>query len=273
MENKNEVIVKDNEQMDILAIAGKELSDFGGFEDLDASTMSIPFIRVAQANSPELSKQDTKYIKGLETGYIFNTVTKEVFGESLLFTPIKFEHVRMEWKQDRGGYVGVHRVEDAMKIAVDALDASGRLNYLDWHTPEGNILSDTYNYYIVIYDKEEKVKPQLVILSLSATMLKEGRKMNTSMANMRLPNGQPVAPRFQMWKAISTFNKNDSGSWYTLAFNFHGFIKKASFSVVEEQNKFCSKLDSSAIKFENSSDATKEDESKGDGSFKKDERF
>ena len=41
--------------------------------------MQIPFIRILQALSPQLNKQDSLYIKGAEQGDIFNTVNQEIY--------------------------------------------------------------------------------------------------------------------------------------------------------------------------------------------------
>jgi len=50
-----------------------------GLENFTTDDMQIPFIRILQALSPQLNKQDSMYIKGAEQGDIFNTVTQEVY--------------------------------------------------------------------------------------------------------------------------------------------------------------------------------------------------
>ena len=43
----------------------------------DSSELQIPFIRLIQAMSPQLSKKKAEYIEGASQGDAFNTVTKE----------------------------------------------------------------------------------------------------------------------------------------------------------------------------------------------------
>ena len=59
-----------------------------GLENITTDDMQIPFIRIIQALSPQLQKDDPLYIKGAEQGDIFNTVSQEVLNKmkvSLLF--------------------------------------------------------------------------------------------------------------------------------------------------------------------------------------------
>ncbi len=50
-----------------------------GLENITTEDMQIPFIRIIQALSPQLQKDDPLYIKGAEQGDIFNTVTQEMY--------------------------------------------------------------------------------------------------------------------------------------------------------------------------------------------------
>ena len=46
-----------------------------GMETIGAEDMQIPFLRILQPLSPQLIKNDPKFIKGASAGDIFNTVT------------------------------------------------------------------------------------------------------------------------------------------------------------------------------------------------------
>ena len=48
-----------------------------GMETIGADDMQIPFLRILQPLSPQLIKNDPKFIKGASAGDIFNTVTGE----------------------------------------------------------------------------------------------------------------------------------------------------------------------------------------------------
>ena len=49
----------------------------GAGAEFSSDEMQMPFIRIAQAMSPEIKKSDAKYIKDCGQGDIFNNLTKE----------------------------------------------------------------------------------------------------------------------------------------------------------------------------------------------------
>ena len=53
---------------DIFATAGEGV-------DYDTSELQIPFVRVIQALSPQVKKNDPAFIKNASAGDVFNTVT------------------------------------------------------------------------------------------------------------------------------------------------------------------------------------------------------
>src|SRR4051812_10928480 len=71
---------------------------------------ALPFLAIAQSNSPQLKKQQPdKYIEGLEAGDIFNTATRQFWrsNEGIAVVPVWFEKSWVEWvlRDDGGGYV------------------------------------------------------------------------------------------------------------------------------------------------------------------------
>ena len=119
-----------------------------GFEDMDSSTMAVPFIKVLNQMSPELDTDSTQYMKGATQGDIVNTISKKNYGKSLVATCVKFEHIVIEWQPNRGGFAGYHTPVEAEKITFD------RSVFGQHKTKEGNVLSDTYMYYWVVQGHE-----------------------------------------------------------------------------------------------------------------------
>ena len=80
-----------------------------GLENITTEDMQIPFIRIIQALSPQLQKDDSLYIKGAEQGDSFNTVTQEVYkqDEGILVVPAFFEKKCLEFamRSSGGGFV------------------------------------------------------------------------------------------------------------------------------------------------------------------------
>ena len=80
-----------------------------GLENITTEDMQIPFIRIIQALSPQLQKDDPLYIKGAEQGDIFNTVTHQVWKaeEGIVVVPCYFEQKLLEFvpRSQGGGFV------------------------------------------------------------------------------------------------------------------------------------------------------------------------
>ena len=72
----NEVANKKNAELstDVMDLINESTGEGTVF---DSSELQIPFIRLIQAMSPQLSKKKTEYIEGASQGDAFNTVTKE----------------------------------------------------------------------------------------------------------------------------------------------------------------------------------------------------
>lgn len=72
-----------------------------GFENMDQGDMAKPRLALCQSQTPQRLKEDPKYIKGLEEGQFFNTITGQIYGEVVKFTPLMFFKYRLRFgKQD-----------------------------------------------------------------------------------------------------------------------------------------------------------------------------
>ena len=60
-----------------------------GFENVGAQEMAIPFLKIASSQTPEVKKSNAKFVEGLEQGHVFNSVTKEFYGD-ILVVPCAF---------------------------------------------------------------------------------------------------------------------------------------------------------------------------------------
>lgn len=62
-------------------------------EEFSGSDLEFPQVRVAQTGSPQLNKEKEEYIEKLSVGELFNSLTGEIYGKTVDFTPIVF------WKE------------------------------------------------------------------------------------------------------------------------------------------------------------------------------
>ena len=132
-----------------------------GFEDMDSSTMSIPFLKLLQSTSPECKKSNEKYVEGAKPGMFINSVTKELYDECVVMV-MAFEHNYCEWTPNRGPLVARHPKEAFSQICINPKEF-GR-----YMTGNGNDLVETYTYYLLIEGAESEGP---VCLSLTKTVI------------------------------------------------------------------------------------------------------
>lgn len=141
---------------------------FRGSEEVTAKDIILPRIDVLQALSPQIKKSDSAYIEGAEQGCIFNTVSQELYGDSILFVPVKFTREFIVW-QDRkagGGFRGSFpTAEEAerMRIAMD--------------NPDGHEVVETHVHFILLVHDDGRLEE--AVLSLAKSKRKVSRKLNS----------------------------------------------------------------------------------------------
>lgn len=206
----------------------------GGFEEADANSYAIPFLTVLQSGSPQCKKSDGAYIKGASEGMLFNSVSQEIFdGDTgLIILPCHFTHTFNEWKprDSGGGLVAQHSVTDGEELLRDCHKGPKGEDLL----PNGNVLNDTRNHYILIVKEDGTYEP--AFFPLGSTQIKKSKRWMTLMQNIRLKNGH-VAPMFsQLYKLTTVPESNDKGSWFGVKIEHIGPV--ADIKIYEAAKQF-----------------------------------
>lgn len=82
----------------------EQLGNQAGMENVDNDDLLLPRLGLAQSLSPQLRKTDPSYIPDLKVGQLFNTVTKEIYGDELEIIPLFFFKNRIKFNPiDEGG--------------------------------------------------------------------------------------------------------------------------------------------------------------------------
>lgn len=208
--------------------------DTAGYEGLDMSTAAIPFIRILQTLSPQLKKNKPEFINGSEEGDIVNSITGKIYEKPLRVVIGKFEHLFIEWKPNRGGFVQAHSpklIDQDPKYAM--VEENGRMKLKD--TSNGNDIVETYIYYIILPDY---IEDSVCILSLSSSQLKEARRLNRMLLTTYIPGtSQKALPHFIIWKMDTVEMSNDQGDWYGLKFTKAGFVSPDLLESVMSERK------------------------------------
>ena len=70
-----------------------------GLENVSADDLAIPFLRLAQALSPQVNEREGAYIKDCKQGDIFNTVDNTFYkgDEGVSVVPVAYKRSYLEW--------------------------------------------------------------------------------------------------------------------------------------------------------------------------------
>lgn len=221
--------------------------NLAGFEKIGATEQAIPFLRIAQKLSPQLDDQKAEYIEGLKAGQLFNTVTKESYGDNISIICGGFDHVYIEWPPTReagGGPLAYHTPEHAEKIAVDK-------TFGKWKTESGNRLQETYIFYCIVKGRENE---GLVILALKSTDIGVAKAWNRRLLSTMMPNGKKAKPYYMIWNLGSISVTNNQGSWFKLTVDFESFVDQEQYTAISQERQALPQI--SSLDFQQLEDRT-----------------
>lgn len=206
-----------------IAVIDEELLSLGtGLEDTSPEDFAIPFLQVLQALSPQLNKNDGKYIKGAEQGNIYNTVTGQAVDgdEGLIVVPCYYQKKYLEWapRESGGGLINTHTSRDI--LAQTTRNERGQ-----FVLSNGNYIAETAHFYVQICSEDESEWSQAVI-AMTSTQLSKARKWVSQMKQRRVKNSAGAmveAPMFLFKYRLKTIaEQNDRGSWYGWSIGLEG---------------------------------------------------
>lgn len=183
-----------------------------GSEDVTANDITLPRIEVLQALSPQLKKNEAVYIEGSEQGMIFNTISGELYGSTVVIVPILFQRHFILW-QDRklgGGFAGVFPTE------VDAeMERDSREKPNDYEVVEHHI-----NYCLVLHDNG---RMEEAVLSWARTKIKASKRLN---ALVQMNPGDRYSRAYKL-KAVEA--SSPKGDYWTFDITSIGYVPKEVF--------------------------------------------
>ena len=191
------------------------LQDAGvGMEGMDQEDFMIPRISILQQGSPQVDKNDGKYVEGAEAGDIFNTVSRTVISgdKGILAIPIKYRRAYIEWKpRDAGG--GLIKDHGSDSSVLDDCDQDSKT--FRHVTKDGNEIVTTAEYYIFIINGS--YEPAL--LSMAGSQLKKARRWNSMTNQLKLakPDGSGFfnpAMFYSGYQMTTVPEKNEKGTWF-----------------------------------------------------------
>lgn len=178
----------------------------------------LPFLYVAQSNSPQLKKQQAdKYIEGLQAGDIFNTATGEFWrGDTgLEVHHAFFQAAEVEWvtRKAGGGYVATHQPSDPIvkTVRIDPSDPRVRL-VAPGADGKAHQLVETRYHFVILPSGSPAV------LGMASTGLQTSRQWMTLMREFKAPGADGRMITLPTWsrkyRIKTVYRTNDQGDWF-----------------------------------------------------------
>ena len=183
-----------------------------GSQNMTQEDLALPFLKVLGQLSPEVNKQNAKFINGAEPGMIVNSVTKELYdgAKGINVIPVHYERQYVEW-QDRGqtgnAPVAIHSADSDI-VSTTTRDKSWKDRLAN-----GNYLENTVSHFVILLGKT----PTTALISMKATQLKISRKWNSMMMGIKMQgkNGLFTPPTYShIYKLKTVQQSNDKGTWF-----------------------------------------------------------
>jgi len=206
-----------------------------GLENVEHGDVTLPRLGLCQALSPQRDKSDPKYINGLEEGLYFNTVTNQVYGESVEIVPLLFYKTRMMFPpMGAGSGILCQAMDGKHGVGVPGGECAV-CQYAQFreNTEQGEKKSPPctlfHNYAALALPEKGLPKlDSLLGVSLKSTGLKVSKDW---LALMRL-RGTDIFAGVYEFTAIA--RKNDVGKWYQPVIKPAAWVSPETYAIAKE---------------------------------------
>lgn len=140
-----------------------------GSENVETQDLIIPRIELVQALSKCLEEGSAEYIEGAKPGMFYNSVTRELYGSSVIVCPVFFKKQYLVWRDRKkgGGFGG------AFDTAQECHDRISQEDHIDeWEALE------TAQQIVLVVNPETHETSEAV-LSCARTKQKVSRQWNS----------------------------------------------------------------------------------------------
>jgi len=197
--------------------------DVRGTENITTNDIKFPALRLAQAMSPEVKRADPAYLAGLREGELFNSITRQVYGEEPVHLVIvnQLGHRNVEFDPDDRNVV----------LAGDIPDDDPRCDFT-FQTIDGvqkrikPRATRFYDYLVLLI--REGVDPELMTLSLKSTQLKKAKVLNSQLKLSKLPTFA------HLFKATPVPEHKGANSWYGWRFDAVGYVSEELYNLASK---------------------------------------
>jgi len=217
--SKTQVAVK--ETTAVATAAPSYIKNTGrGNEDVEAQHLTIPRIKLLQKMSDEVDRHHANYVAGAKDGDFMNSLTKEIYGDSLYVIPLKFRDQFVVWRNREagGGLLGSFPTNQA---AIDKINEQEK--------PVDYTISQTHEHIIVLKDSKTGELSKPAIMDFSSSKLRVSRGWNSQ---INIKGGDRFAG---LWKMTAVAVKNKAGAAFmNLDVEFAGWAQEEDYLACEK---------------------------------------
>jgi hypothetical protein len=205
---KSTAVAKKEESTAVAESGGFEEFAGAGMEEVGAQDLLIPRLAIIQALSPQLNKSKSEYIEGAEQNQICDVGMGEIFQDGVLFLPVHYSKVYLEWapRATQKGLVQIH-------TDASILDQTTRNDRNQPILANGNLIQETAQFFGL----NLTAGGRHTFIPMSSTQLKKARKWLTLATGERLKraNGQEFTPPlfYRTYHLGVSNESNAEGSW------------------------------------------------------------
>jgi len=198
----------------LVAVQGSSM----GREDVGAEDLVVPRLEIVQDLSPA-RKPGPAQIAGAESGYLFNNVTRRLYGSMVRVIPAGFKKEWLLWKTRKkgGGFGGAYATKEDAEHAKMKLDG-----------PDDYEVVDTAQQFCLVVHQDGTGAESFeeIVVSMAKSKAKMSRKWNSL---IRIADAPSFARRYRITTYLDTNNKGET---------FYNFdIASDGFPSVQAYNK------------------------------------
>lgn len=191
-----------------------------GNEEVQAQHLQIPRIKLLQKMSDEIDRHHPNFIQGAKDGDFMNSLTREVYGDSIYVIPVKFKEEFVVWRKREagGGLLGSFKTEGE----ADAAIANSGEKREDFD------ITQSHSHILLVKNPETGELSPPNIMDFSSSKLRVSRSWNSQIS---LKGGDRFAG---LWKLSAIAVKNKAGAQYmSLGVEFVGWATKEDYLAAE----------------------------------------
>ncbi len=197
------------------ALAAVNLEQFAdtGFDNVDAKSVALPFLKVLGQLSPQVTQGDSQFIEAARPGMIYNTVTNQLDNgqNGITVIPCYYKLEYIEWKdRDQGAVAPVNVYPATSDIMSKTTRDDGGKDRLE----NGNYVEETASHYVLICEEGAQ---STALVTMKSTQRKKSKKWNSMMMSLRQKKADgkgffKPAPFTQQSQMSTVLEKNQLGS-------------------------------------------------------------